>query len=320
MFHLHRHSPSSLWLMVLVLLLLFFMGPGVVRPVQGDPGRKVVAFAQDTMANDWRVAQVRDVEQTLSQYPWIDFLFSNAQGQTARQVMDIENYIAQGVDLLITSPRDMNLVSPVIAMAYQRGIPVVLLSRRTNHDHFTTFLHADNRAIAAMAARRLASRLKGQGRILVLQHIPTSTPGMLRTEGFLKELANHPGLEVAAIKRADSMRGKAIKAVEAALAEGIKFDAIYAQSDSMATGARMALKTAGIDPKTIPITGIDYIREARDAIRQGEMDASFTYPTFGVQGAHFAAQILQGKTVPKEVVVDSTMITRENVEQVKPIF
>jgi ribose transport system substrate-binding protein len=283
--------------------------------------KHVVAFAQDTMANDWRAAQVRDLQQALAVNPDVEFVFSDAGGDTARQVQDIENFAARGVDILITSPRDAELMREPIARVQRSGIPVILLSRRVNGEEFTHFVTADNRAIARQAAQYMAKRLKGKGRILMLQHIPTSTPGQLRTEGFLDELKKHPGLQIAAIKRADSQRALAIQKVEEALSENIPFDAIYAQSDSMALGAIMALKKAGLDPKRIPITGIDFISEARNAIRAGDMAASFTYPTFGKEGAEAALSLLRGgKPATRERIVPSITVTRDNVERVEPIF
>jgi ribose transport system substrate-binding protein len=304
----------------LVLLGLFSMA-AMVRAGEWPGGRTfLVGFAQDHMANDWRAAQVRDIEREFARYPFIRFVYTDAGGKTAQQVVDIENLRARGVDLLITSPRDAEAMAPVISSVYNAGIPVILLSRRTIGDDYSLFIGASNRRIARQAARFFGERLAGKGRILVLQHIPTSTPGIDRTEGFREQLANYPGIEIAAIKRADSLRHLAIRAVEEALAEGIEFDAIYAQSDSMATGARIALKQAGRDPAAIPITGIDYIGEAREAIRAGEQAASFTYPTFGREGAEYAIRILRGETVPREVTVDSLMVTRDNVDAIEPIF
>jgi len=102
--------------------------------------------------------------------------------------------------------------------------------------------------------------------------------------------------------------------------EGLSFDAIYAQSDSMATGARVALKKNGIDPKNIVITGIDYIKESRDAIKNGEQRASFLYQTAGKEGAQAAIDILNKKTVQKEVILETTIITKDNVDEIEPIF
>lgn len=288
-----------------------------------EPAKRkyVVAFAQDTMANDWRAAQVRDLREALAQEPDIEFVFTDAKGDTARQVKDIEEFAELGVDVLITSPRDAELMREPIARVHRKGIPVILLSRRVNGEEFTQFIAADNRAIARQAAQYLARRLNGRGRILILQHLPMSTPGQLRTEGFMEELKQHPGLEVVAIKRADSLRALAIQRVEEALAGNLAFDAIYAQSDSMALGAILALRKAGRDPKRMPITGIDYIGEAREAIRNGDLDATFTYPTFGKEGAAAAIRLLHGgRPGPKEVMVESVAVTRDNVEKIAPVF
>lgn len=302
------------------LLASLLAGSAWAAPNGRGKERYTVAFAQDTLANDWRRAQTRGLEEAFRRHPHIRFIHTDAQGNTARQILDIEDLVSQGIDLLITSPRDAQLMTPVIEKVMDRGIPVVLLSRRINSERYNTFIRADNREIGRQAARYLAQRLGGKGRILMLQHIPTTTPAIDRTEGFQEGLQDYPGLSIAAIKRADSLRDKAIQAVEEALAQGLAFDAIYAQSDSMAAGARVALKQAGRDPRQIPIVGIDYISEAREAIRAGEQAASFVYPVFAREGTEAALAILAGKSVPKEIVVPTTLVTRANVEQVAPIF
>lgn len=307
---------------ILRWLALALLLPMAAASAQTSPQKKTyrVAFAQDTLTNDWRKAQTLGLEEGFKHHPEVRFAYTDANGNSARQIQDIEDLVGKGLDLLITSPRDAELMSPVVAKVMARGIPVLLLSRRISGDTYTSFIRADNRAIARQAAQRLAQRLKGKGAILILQHIPTTTPAIERTEGFLEELKKHPRLSVAAIKRADSLRDKAILAVEEALAEGLKFDAIYAQSDSMASGARAALKRAGIAPSRLPIIGIDYIAESREAILAGEQDASFVYPTFAKEGVETAMKILRGQPVQKEIVVQSPMVTQENAARIAPIF
>ena len=280
----------------------------------------LVGFAQDTMANDWRIAQVRSLERELKKYPFIKFFYTDAKGRTARQIKDIEDMTNMNVDVLVTSPRDARAMAPVISMAYKKGIPVVLISRRIETEDFTIFIHPDNRQIAKKAGQYMARKLKGKGKILVLKGVPTASTAMHRTESFLEEIRKYSGIEIVATKTGNYLRADAIKAIEEVLLEGLVFDAIYAQSDSMAGGARLALKKAGIDPRKIVIVGIDYISEAREAIREGEQDATFTYPTCGKEGAEFILKIVKGQKVPKEVVIESVMVTKDNVEAVEPIF
>lgn len=283
-------------------------------------GKFVIGFPQDNMANDWRRAQVMEVERTLSKYDNVEFIYTDAQGNTAKNIQDIEDLVDRGIDLLMISPRDGRAMSPVIAQVHARGIPVVLLTRRVTGEAYTTFVSASDMKIASQAADYMAGALNGQGRILVLQGVPTATTAIARTDGFMSAIANHPGIEVVAVKPANYLRSEAIKVVEQMLEAGVQFDAIYAQSDSMAAGARLALSAQGIDPSTMVIVGIDYIPEAREAIRNGQQNATFTYPTAGEQGAEAAMMILQGQDVPREIEVPSTQVTKDNVEEVDTVF
>ena len=279
-----------------------------------------VGFAQDTMANDWRSTQVKQFAEFFKPYPNIRFIYTDGKGNTAKQIQDIEDMIHSKIDVLITSPRDSKAMTPIISRAYKQGIPIILVTRRIQSNDYTSFVAPDDEKIARQAAQFLVKRLNGKGRILILKGLPTATTAIYRTKGFLAEIKKHPGIKIAAILNGNYLRGDTIKVMHKALSKGIKFDAIYAQSDSMASGARLALKKAGIKPADKHIVGIDYIQEARDAIIHGEQAASFVYPTSVKQTGNIVLQILQGKKVPRKVSVDSQRITIKNVHQFSPIF
>jgi ribose transport system substrate-binding protein len=280
----------------------------------------LVGFAQDDMSNDWRAAQVREAAKAFGAFPGIDFVHTDAGGKTAKNIRDIEDLVDSGIDLLMVSPRHVDAMTPVIDRVHSQGIPVVLLTRRITTDGYTTIVSPDDRAIARMAAHVLGAALEGKGRVLILQGLPTATTAIARTHAFLEEIASFPGISIAATTPANYRRSDAVKAMENVLAEGIQFDAVYAQSDSMAAGARLAMKTAGIDPKGIPIVGIDYIAEARAAILAGEQAASFTYPTCGAEGAEVAARILRGEKVPRHIEVPSIQVTKDNAALIETVF
>lgn len=123
------------------------------------------------------------------------------------------------------------------------------------------------------------------------------------------------------IKRtANFLRADAILAVDTLLASGESFDAIYAQSDSMAAGARMAMLQHGMNLQQVPLVGIDYIREARDALLQGQQALSFTFPTGGREGAELAIRILQGEVVPRLLEITTQPVTPATAVSLEPIF
>jgi len=306
-------------------LLLLWLAVAVAGPPGPAHGQSrpagVVAFAQDDLSNDWRRAQVAAVRAALTEYPDIRFRVTDAHGDPAVQALHIERLARQGVDVLITSPADAELLDPVIRRVRDQGIPVILLSRRTRSAAYTSFIHPDNRRITRRLARFVFQRLDGRGRVLMLKGIPGATTTRLRTRTFLELAGDRPGIRVTS-RTANYLRADAIQAVEGVLREheGFPFEAIYAQSDSMAVGASLALRRHGIDPTGLLIAGIDYIRAARRAIRAGEQAVSFTYPTGGAQGARLAVRLLQGKPVPRQITLESRRVTAANVDAVAPIF
>lgn len=303
-------------LLGLMIMLLVLQG----AEAADASGRFMVGFAQDDLANDWRLAQVRDLEKEFARYPEIDFIHTDARGSTAKQIRDIEDLARRGVDVLLASPRDARAMTPAIASVYRRGIPVVLLTRAIATDDFTTLIAPDDETIGRKAAEFIAAALHGSGRVLVLQGLASTSTAAGRTRGFEQGLARFPGVSVVAVRQGNYLRSDAIRAMEEVLREGLKFDAIFAQSDSMASGARIALRRAGIDPRDLIIVGVDYIGEARRAIRTGEQRASFTYPTCAKEAVRAVRRILAGQTVPTRIQVKSGQVTADNVDEVEPIF
>ena len=310
------------YLVILLLLLLAAAGGAFGQAAGEGQVSGVVAFAQDDLSNDWRQAQVDAVRQVLAHYPGVDFRVTDARGDAAVQALHIERLARQGADVVITSPADAALVGPVIRQVRAQGTPVLLLTRQAKGARADSFVHPNDRRITRRLARFLFDRLDHRGRILMLQGVPTATPTQHRTRTFRELAGQHAGISITT-RTANFLRGDAIKAVDRILRThdgAFPFDAIYAQSDSMAVGARIALRRAGIDPAGLVIAGIDYIQAARRAIGAGEQDVSFTYPTGGAEGARLAIRLLRGQDIPDEIRLQSQRVTAANVDTVAPIF
>lgn len=162
-------------------------------------------------------------------------------------------------------------------------------------------------------------KLNYKGTILLLRGVPTAEPSRQRTEGFYEVVNKHPKVRV--IERIGNyLRRDAIIEVDKLLTSGVKLDAIMSQSDSMLVGARMALSSHKIDSASIITVGIDYIKPAKEAILKGKQNSSFLYSLCAKESALVAVKILSGKKVPKEIKINTLQITKENVNNVKPIF
>ncbi len=278
-----------------------------------------VAFAQDTLQNPFRLKQVRVLEETFSRYPNINFIYTNAKSNAALQVKQIEDFMDQGVDLLMASPYDEDATTSVVSKAYHSGIPVVMVDRTIKGDAYTTYVHPNNEKIATDAAKYLVEKMGYKGTILLLKGTPKADVTRKRTLGFYKVLHKYPNIKVLEYT-ANYLGRDAIIVLEKVIKEGKHFDAIMSQNDNMLVGARMALRANDIDLASIITVGIDYTSSAQEAIQNGYQNSSFLYALSAKESANVAMRILSGEKVPKEIIIDTIQITKENVDDVQPIF
>ncbi len=287
--------------------------------LSAETKQRVVAFAQDDMSNDFRKAQVSSVEKALQQYPDTKFIYKNAKGQTSLLIHQIEQFITMGVDAIVVGTNDESAVVPVIAKAYDQNITMIILDRGIKGDRFTTFIHSDNVNIGQIGGEYIAKRLGGKGTVLLFEGLQKADVTQLRSQGFLSVMQKYPDIKV--IKRTGNyLRKDAIKEMEKVVAEGIKVDAIFSESDSMLSGVRSVLKRYSIDPASIIMIGCDYTSEAKKAIIDGTQTGSILFPLGGKESAMIAVDTFNGKEVPKDYVIPVELITSENVQNAEPIF
>lgn len=305
----HRQYKEG-FLMKLFLLLLL--------PLSLFAKQYIIGFSQDTLSNDWRLAQVKQVKKEVNKYQNLKLYIKDANAKVSKQIRDIEEFINQGVDFIIASPKDAKITSLVLKKAMEKGIKVILISRTISSDDYTVFIAPDNYKIGQDAAKLLVKKLNGRGTILMLQGVQGASSTIQRKNGFLDIVKKYPDINVI-LRRGNYLRNDAIKVMETIYQDEIDFDAIYSHSDSMLIGAREVMNRLQKDTK-IPMVGIDYIKETKVAIQEGKQMASFLYPTSAKEGVQAIVDIINGKKIAKNIVVDSIMITKDNVNKIEPIF
>lgn len=291
----------------------------LISALYGDANVKTIAFAQDTMANDFRKAQVYEVRDAIKKHPNLKFVYSDAKAKTSMLIYQIDKFIKDKVDLIIVGTNDADAVVPVVTKAYKSGIPVIILDRGINSKEYTTFINSDNIKIGSIGAKYIAKQLNYKGRVLLFEGLLKADVTQLRSKGFLDEMAKHQEIKV--IKRTGNyLRRDAIKEMEKLIKDGIEVDAIFAESDSMISGARSAMQRFKIDPASVIMVGCDYTSEAQREIRNGKQTGSVKFPLGGKQAVHYAIEIFAGKELPKHIFIPVALVTQENVEIIEPIF
>jgi ribose transport system substrate-binding protein len=313
------------WVIPLVALLL---GTGCRKGEKEEEtgGEKVLfGMSQCNLAEPWRVQMNDDVRNQAMTYPEIKLLEKDAQNDVTVQQSQVLEFLTQGIDLLIVSPKETVPMTAPVKEVYDAGIPVIVLDREIQGTSFTCFIGGDNVLIGREAGKHLASLLKGKGNVVELMGLMTSEPGVDRHEGFvqgLKEYAREQGTDPDGIKTVFSadcqwLEENGRREMSSALARFDKIDAVYAHNDPQAHGAYLAAKAEGRGrEKTIKFIGIDALpHEGVMYVKQGILTATFQYPTGGKEAVDIGMKILQGEQVPKWITLGTRLFTKENVDK-----
>jgi LacI family transcriptional regulator len=146
-----------------------------------------------------------------------------------------------------------------LSAALPRGLPSILINTRDASGQYPA-IHLDNAAGARAVVDHLASM--GRRRLVHISGPAENIDAQERAEAFRKAVEIH-GIQGRVVEGDFEMEsGEA--AITALLAEGVKFDAVFAANDNMAIGALDALRAAGRNvPKDVAVAGFDDIPLAR---------------------------------------------------------
>lgn len=268
--------------------------------------------------NDWRLAQVEELKNEVKKHPNLKLIIKSANTKVSKQIRDLELFIKQDLDFIITSPIEPNITSLVLKKAIDEGIKVILLISTISSNNYTAFISPDNEKIGEEAAKHLVNILNKKGVILELQGIKTATSTIKRSAGFSKILKQYPNIKVIK-ENANFLRTDAIKVMEKIYKKNIKFDAIFSHSDSMLEGVRKVMNKYNKD-LTTPMIGIDYIKASKEAIKDGHQTATFDYQTSTKEAIQTIVDIINNKPIQKNITLNTLKITKDNVKEIQPIF
>ena len=262
----------------------------------------LIGMSQANKGEPWRQAMNDQIAAAAAQYPELEVVFADAAQNNAKQVADVENFIQQGIDLLIISPNEAAPLTDVVAKAYDQGIPVIVLDRKVNGDKFTMWIGADNQLIGKKAGEFIAQWCKDNNHtpcnVIEIRGLEGATPAKERGDGFREGIAGNPDVTIIASQNADWLREKAIPVSQAMFQANPDVNVVYAHNDPMGEAAIISAQNAGLDLSKIAFVGIDALPTPDGGIKSvmdGRLTVTYVYPTGGAQAIDWARQILEDK-------------------------
>lgn len=243
----------------------------------------------------------------------IEFLSYDGNYDAATQLSQVETMIADGCDAIILNPQDAIACAAAVELAHKAGIPVVGVNTMVESDLLTSYVGSQDVSAGEDIMNYMIKYLgKEDFNIVIIEGPMGQSAQLQRIEGITNVLAKYPNIKELARNTANWSRSEAMGLMETWISTfGDEIDAVIAENDEMALGAREAIVAAG---KDIPCIGIDGITDAVAAIQSGNMIASdFQNAEGQMTGAiEIAAKAVAGETVEKFYWIPFEMITPEN--------
>lgn len=286
-------------------------------PAEEGAKKWKVGFAQCSMNAPHRIKMTEvNMAYAKENYPEFDITLTDGEDTDSKQVSDVEDLIANGIDILLISPNTSEALTDVCQKAMDAGIPVVTLDRNVNCD-VTCWIGAENIPMGEQSADLLAEMLNGEGNIIEVQGTAGASATIDRHQGFEDQLKNYPGLKVVDTQYCNYTRADAMSYMEDMLQKypnAGDIQAVYCHNDEMSAGVVEAIAAAGRSDEGILVTGMDGNEEAFEYVDNGEMAFTVIYPTCAPEGMQAAYKILNGESVDAHWILDTTVVSKDNVK------
>ena len=272
------------------------------------------------MFDDVFITNVRDaMTKWASTHPDVELTIVDAAGDTAKQVGQVENFLAQGMDAVVILPVDTTATGPMTKAIVKAGKPLVYVNRKPEKlPKGVVYVGSKSIDAGVMNMEELGKAMGGKGNLAILIGELSDEPAHGRTDGIKQVVKEQfPNIKVTREQTGHWKRESGKTIMEDWLASGQQIDGVAANNDEMALGALQAIKAARKIGK-IPVGGTDGTHDALESMDKGELNNTvFQDPVAQGEEAVNAAYLLV-KNEPNPKIVDDNVwipyqkITKEN--------
>ena len=257
----------------------------------------------------------------------------------ATQTNQIQNFITQGVDVLIINPVNSSSAETITDMVVEAGIPLVYINREpdaseeqrwADNNWDVTYVGCDARQSGTYQGEMIADLgldtvdMNGNGKIdyIMIEGDPENVDAQYRTEYSIKALED-AGLEVNCLDDQVGMwdQATAQQLVANSLSQnGNDIEVVFCNNDAMALGALQSIEAAGRTVgEDIYLVGVDALTEALDNVASGKMTGTVFNDHFSQShaAAIAAANYLTGTENEHYIGCDYVKVTADNVADIQ---
>lgn len=252
----------------------------------------------------------------------VNLQVEDAQNDVSKQLSQIQNFAAQGVDAIIVNPVDTDATSAMTKIAVDAGIPLVYVNRMPAQAELpekVAFVGSDERQSGTLQMREVCKLMGGKGQILLMMGELSNQAARQRTQDVHDVIATPDcsGISIIEEQTGNWSRTQGTDLMTNWISAGHQFDALVSNNDEMAIGAIQSLKASGYDMSKVIVAGIDATQDALAAMKAGELDVTVFQNAAGQgQGAvDTAIKLANGDKVDSFVWIPFELVTPANMAE-----
>jgi ribose transport system substrate-binding protein len=245
----------------------------------------------------------------------------------AKQSTDVDDMVAQKVDLICLVPVDPVAIIPALKKAKESGVPVMTVNTEADksaNQYIVGFSGVGAYEQGLVAAELLTEAMKNKGNVAVVEGVSGFNVCVLYAKALDDTIKkNKASIKILAVQPTNWSPAEATKVTEDYITRFKNMDAIFAHDDYIAGGVIVALKEAGYKPGQVKIVGVGGTGDALQAIKDGWMYGTVQQSpiTEGDFEAVRAIEFLtKGKLDPFYKIMDNPKIDASNVNNYKAEF
>jgi inositol transport system substrate-binding protein len=316
-------EPAPIWeddmkSMCLAAVLAAMMGSAAFAQTFG--------VSMQSFDNNFQTLLREGISARASEADGVNVQVEDAQTDISKQLDQVNNFIAAGVDAIIMTLTDTSAAPGISEAATKAGIPVVFLNLEPenlgNLPEKQVYVGSRETESGELGAKAACSLLTEKGKasdaqVYILMGDLAHQASRDRTNSF-KEMLAAGDCKDATIADEQSgawARTNAMDTTTNWITAGRPIDVVFANNDEMAIGAIQALKAAGVSMDDVIVIGIDATQDGLAAMAAGDLDATVFQNARGqsASAVDAAVALVRGDPVEKQVWVPFELVTPKNM-------
>jgi len=238
----------------------------------------------------------------------------DAQLELDKQIAQVDDLIAQKVDVIFLNPVEWKGIKPALIAAKKANIPVIVIDSPVyDEDLVACTVASENYNAGVLCATDLVTKLKGKGNVVIIEH-PTAKSAIQRIQGFEDTIKNYSGITIVERKSSNGQLELAMEIMDEIIRSNGHIDAVMCLNDPTALGVIAAFENTKKNDD-VYVYGVDGAADALAMIEKGKLTATAAQSPdmIGRIAAETALKMLTGVKIKKYVNVPVELVNKSNL-------